>query len=326
MLRFTQYVDPETRALREKYDIDVPRQGLLEWISQPISALGRWIDLLLIEKRKWENIPWKHRIRGWRHGFSSHSYHLYELDNKDPTEYLSDSTVMRFESVPNGRYNEAIFSKVVFARFLKSLDAPQPAVLGYLYRRRFYPESGADKDAIEGIRALLDDDRKLVFRPSYGGGGTGIMFIEFRAGEILVNAHPVDSTTFDKLLGGLHDYLVTEFVQQASYAREIFPDATNTLRILTLWDCEKNAPFVASACHRFGRTGSGPLDNFHAGAGGLSAPIDPLTGRIGPAAIREGDEIKRISKHPDTGRSIEGVTAQFSKTRARAASTVNSEC
>ena len=142
MLRYTQYVDPKTRKLREAFDIEVPRQGLLEWLYSPVRALGRWIDLFLIEKRKWESLPWRQRIRAWRHGFSSHSWVLYELADKNPEDFLSDRVVMRFEDRPNGRYNEPIFSKVVFARFLKSLGTPQPKILGYLGRGRFYPETG----------------------------------------------------------------------------------------------------------------------------------------------------------------------------------------
>jgi hypothetical protein len=116
-----------------------------------------------------------------------------------------------------------------------------------------------------------------------------------------------DRKTLETLVRPLHDYLVTEFVIQAGYAAEIAPGSTNTLRILTLWDVESNQPFVAASCHRFGRESSGPLDNFHAGAGGLSVPVDLDTGELGLAVIRVDGKIKRVSHHPDTGKAIEGV-------------------
>ena len=90
-----------------------------------------------------------------RHGFSSFTYRLYELENKPPGEYLSDVTCLRFGFRPNGRYNDAIFSKVAFSRILKSLDAPQPSLLGILFRGRFYPESGDACEALSGIGACL---------------------------------------------------------------------------------------------------------------------------------------------------------------------------
>ena len=161
--------------------------------------------------------------------------------------------------------------------------------------------------AYEGIDGLLAEGMSLVCRPSFGGGATGILFIDRLGAETRVNTRTIDPATLRTLVAGLNDFLVTERVKQAQYALEIFPATTNTLRILTLWDFERDRPFMAAACHRFGREGFGPLDNFHAGRGGISVPINREDGRMGPAAIREGNEIKRFSHHPDTGAIIEGV-------------------
>lgn len=307
MLKLMQYVNPEVRALRERFAIDTPRPGLLEWLAAPLHWLARWLDLLLMEKRKWTPLPWRHRLRAWRLGFTSFSYSLYELERNPPQDYLPDSAAIRRADRPNGRYNEAVFSKVVFSRMLKSLGAPQPPLLGVMWRGALFPEAGPPGDALAGLVALLESGRKLVLRPSYGGGGTGILFLQRSPDGWLVNSLPASAAELEELVRGLDDYLVTGFVEQAAYAREIFPGATNTLRILTLWDCEAMQPFIAAACHRFGRAGRGPLDNFHAGAGGTSVPIDIASGRLGRAVIRDGREIRRVAEHPDTGRRIEGV-------------------
>lgn len=307
MLNRPQEVGEDLRRLRERHFIATPRAGLLEWLTSPLTWLGKWIDVLLVEKRHWVSLPWKRRLRAWRHGFSSFSWLLYELDDKSPGEYLPDVSSCRFGARLNGRYTDAVFSKVVFSRILRSLHAPQPEVLGILFRGRFYPETGPHCDLLAGIRGLLEQGMKVVLRPSYGGGGTGILFLKQDSGGLRVNSVPVDEATFTQLVQPLHDYLVTRYVEQAAYAAEIFPGSTNTLRILTLWDCERNAPFIASACHRFGRASAGPLDNFHAGAGGLSVPIDIASGRLGKAVSREDWVIRRLSHHPDTGRAIEDV-------------------
>jgi len=143
MLSKPEKLDRERREFRQQFWIATPRPGLLEWLTTPVVAVGRWIDVLLVEKRHWTRLSWKHRFRAWRHGFSSFSYGLYELESNPPNEYLSDLASLRFGARPNGRYNEAVFSKVVFSRILKSLGAPQPAVLGILVRGRFYPEAGS---------------------------------------------------------------------------------------------------------------------------------------------------------------------------------------
>jgi len=53
MLNKPLKIDRRTRELREKFIVTTPRPGLLEWLTIPVSALGRWLDVLLLEKRKW---------------------------------------------------------------------------------------------------------------------------------------------------------------------------------------------------------------------------------------------------------------------------------
>lgn len=291
-----------------QYLVDTPRPGLLEWLSLPVRTLGRWLDVLLLEKRKWQKLPWKHRFRAWRHGFTSFSYRLYEFEKNSPDDYIPDFACLLFGYGLNGRYTDSIFSKVTSSRVFASLDIPQPPLLGTLNRGYFFPEKGDACEALPGIHALLEQGKKLVLRPSFGGGGTGIFFLQQSSGGYLINSQSADPATFDTLIRPLSDYLVTGFVNQAAYAQRIAPGSTNTLRILTLWDVESNKPFIAASCHRFGRVDSGPLDNFHAGAGGLSVPIDPVSGKLGKAAIRRNWVIERLSHHPDNDEAIEGVT------------------
>jgi hypothetical protein len=290
-----------------QFRVTTPRPGLLEWLSVPVEWAARWLDILLLEKRKWTPMPWKTRFRAWRHGFGSFSYSVLELDDNPPEDYLPDLPHWRFGYDINGRYTDSVFSKVAFSHILKAKGAPQPPVKGILLRGSFYPEGGAPVDGLEGIHGMLEAGEKLVLRPSFGGGGTGIFFLEKDGENYLVNSLPCKKATLHTLIQPLSDYLVTGFVKQASYAAEIAPDSTNTLRILTLWDVDKNQPFMAATCHRFGRAGHGPVDSFHAGAGGTSVAIDAETGTLGLAVIREQGRIKRISHHPDTGKPIEGV-------------------
>jgi hypothetical protein len=51
-----------------------------------------------------------------------------------------------------------------------------------------------------------------------------------------------------------------------------------------------------------------PTDNFHAGMGGLNAPVDLETGELGPAKelTRDGQVVEH-STHPDSGGPIAGV-------------------
>jgi hypothetical protein len=174
----------DMRDLRQRYFIDTPRPGLLEWLTPPLVALGQWLDVLLVEKRKWIELPWKHRFRAWRHGFSGFSYRLYELENKQPDEYLSDVASVRFGAKLNGRYTESVFSKVVFSRILKSLGAPQPPLLGIVFRGAFYPEEGSACEALTHIQTT--GRAEPAMGPSRGGGGWAYY----------PNAYPLDTHQF----------------------------------------------------------------------------------------------------------------------------------
>jgi hypothetical protein len=84
-----------------------------------------------------------------------------------------------------------------------------------------------------------------------------------------------------RLGGGV--WLVCAYVEQADYARTIFPDVANTIRVLTMYDDEAGQAFAAAAVHRFGTRAQGPtaVDNWS--RGGLTAAIDLAGGCLGRA-------------------------------------------
>ena len=104
--------------------------------------------------------------------------------------------------------------------------------------------------------------------------------------------------------------LVCERVVQATYAAQIFPGATNSIRIIAMQDPDRNhEPFIPVATHRFGATGTEPADNW--AKGGLIAEVDLETGRLAKGVkdpALTGGKLVYHSHHPDTDVPIEGVT------------------
>lgn len=93
-----------------------------------------------------------------------------------------------------------------------------------------------------------------------------------------------------------------DFVSQAEYAATIYPDATNSIRIITAQ--RKNGDYeVLLAFHRFGTDQSRPVDNIS--SGGLCALINVETGVIG-TAMTKIEPGKAVPVHPDTQSQIEG--------------------
>ena len=78
--------------------------------------------------------------------------------------------------------------------------------------------------------------------------------------------------------------------------------ALSTVRIVTYRLPGGPAQFLVATYKM--ATGGAPADNFH--FGGMIAPVDPDTGRLGPALRRQGRALVPVERHPDTGALIEG--------------------
>lgn len=112
----------------------------------------------------------------------------------------------------------------------------------------------------------------------------------------------------ERFLTGLDRQVVTGFVTQGRYGAALFPDTTNTMRIVTLVDPDTHEPFIARAVQRIGNARSFPVDSFSLGQGGLCALVDIASGRLGPGAmIEKNRQVSWHEHHPETGAAISGV-------------------
>ena len=161
--------------------------------------------------------------------------------------------------------------------------------------------------AIEWLEEELSPGDRVVSKWVLGGGGHNVKVIERTGDGFTLNGSEFDRRELAAELADVHDHLLTEFVEQAPYADELYPDAANTIRLVTMRDPDSDEAFVGAAIHRVGTDDSAPMDNWT--AGGLSAPIDRETGRMGTAiAYPAGEELVRHDFHPDTGAQIDGAT------------------
>jgi hypothetical protein len=82
--------------------------------------------------------------------------------------------------------------------------------------------------------------------------------------------------------------------------------ASNTIRIVAMWDYERDEPFIAAASHKFGTSESAPVDNV--GKGAISAGVDVETGVMDRALASPKLGVPEWhSHHPETGERIEGT-------------------
>lgn len=270
----------------------------------------RFLRAVLHElKSKNPGVSLSTRTRAWRNGFSTRAWLLYQLERNDHGQYLNDITSRRRLYRINGFFNPLIDNKLIFYRLASRHGIPHSKIIASIVRGRLYLEAaqpGGSPAAV--LPGLLMEHSKLVFKPTWAGGGQGIFFLEANARGLKLNGHDVTAFELADILSDLDRYVVTEYLEQASYARTIFAGSANTLRVLTLWDYENDTPFIAAVVHRFGSPRSAPLDNWHGGKWGVCASVDVNGSTLGKAAwMAEDMNLTWSSEHPDTGAPIQGV-------------------
>lgn len=237
----------------------------------------------------------------WRRGFRATSYTLYDLDHAQPGTYLPDSARLDAFFI-NGKIARGVLNdKLLFGSLLQR-HLPLPKTLAMVERGQVYA-LGCAEDAV----SLAQTHGSVILKPASGSRGLGVHRLAAED-ELTLNGRPTDPNEVHALIRTLDDYLVTEVVAQAAYARAICVETTNTVRVLTMVDPDTAEPFVACAVHRFGTPATAPVDGWS--RGGLACGCDLNTGTIGPGvkSLKFTDgKLRWYSHHPETGAAIEGV-------------------
>ena len=241
-----------------------------------------------------------------RNGFDLSDLNLFGAENlkQNKKDYLSCRDYMKLHPI-NGEYSfwidDKLTMKNVFSRYEKYLPAYYYQLeKGRIMRLVNCPE---EYDAsVDGILGLLREKKLLAAKRLWGSGGMGFYRLEYGEGGYLVNRKAVSEEELKKLLSGLHPYLVMEYVINHRAIREIWPDATNTMRVL-MANCGGEVVRMR-AFIRFGNAASNCVDNAH--AGGIESVVDEDTGRI--LFTQEQDAYGTptvITHHPDSGASFD---------------------
>jgi hypothetical protein len=269
--------------------------------------------LVMEEIRSPVRLPLGKTLRAWRRGFLSQTYLLFDLDHNDPRDYVPDYFQRLRSARVNALYGFCLSNKYGCALLMEHLGCPHPAVHGLILKGVLRRQDGTSPaDLVPWLRSLLGREGGLVLKPVWSSKGRGILFLTEGTEGLLLNGSALAEGQLPSIIARLDNYLVTSFVAQAEYAQRMFPEATNTIRLLTVWDLGQDAPFIAAAAHRIGTSRSRPVDAFRGGLGGLSASLDLDTGTLGPAVgLDAAGRRCSYSHHPETGAAIEGVQVPF---------------
>lgn len=210
----------------------------------------RWAALVEQEAKTRALFPMPKRRWLWlyRHGFLSQTDVLYDFERYDPSDYLSNYA--RYVRTPeiNGRWSFLLDNKLAFHWLMEPFEDHRPALYGLIESGTLYrsptlrvassadaigPNGSGDGDGDGGDaipdpgRWVLDRLRKegsLVIKPVTGGSGDNVLVCRREEGGYRVNGEGTTADDLRSTVADLDGYLVFEFVTQAAYSDDLFPD------------------------------------------------------------------------------------------------------
>jgi hypothetical protein len=288
----------------------------------------RWVSASLGERRtkalhqlQWattaeltdRRFTWAEKRSAWRKGFTAESAAMYGFPRTDWGDYVSDYIRENIAWLINGA-PQFFDQKLVLKHLLITHGFRQSEAFALVARAG----TGAQLDPLgnrsrlvslaELEEAMRADGGQFIVKPQDGAEGVGVALVTERDGTLMRRRRgawaPYSIKPVPRTL------LVERQLTQHPFWQAFFPEAANTMRLLTMWTPGEAEPFIAVAAQRIGTVRSAPTDNF--AQGGLAVPIRLDTGTLGPAQlIPTSSRAARFAQHPENGVAIEGVQLPF---------------
>jgi hypothetical protein len=265
------------------------------------------LALLRQERESTVDVRWRKRIGLWRRGFLGSSHVTYQLERRDPRDFVTDYQLFMRTPFINGAFAPVLDNKLIFQRVIATHLSFFPAVWGVVTDGRATFLGGvARHDPVQFIDDLLERHHRLVLKPVTADSGQVLHVLDKQSGALRVDGSLVEKEVLARWLAPPASFLVGEFIEQHPVMGAPFHDTVNALRILTMQDPDDD-PFVAAAVLGIGRPSSVPVDSW--ARGGLCASVDVETGTVGPACSypARSDRLTWYDSHPETGMPIEGL-------------------
>lgn len=247
------------------------------------------------------------KIWAYRHGFFRKNYILYNLENNDYRNYVSDFQE-NFKASRINTSNGLINNKVLFTETVKNI-VEMPKILGIIEDGKFIRYGSSPLNGHGDLIKFIHSEVGVILKPVDGDGGLDIYKIEpgQNSSEVILAGKTIKNEMLEAGLKHVKFSFISPLIKQHSYSNSLYPYSINTIRIILFKDVQSGKFFIGDAAHRIGNNKSKPVDN--CGKGGFTAPISIEDGTLGKAVRTyfEGKKPTWFSEHPDTGGQIEGV-------------------
>lgn len=152
------------------------------------------------------------------------------------------------------------------------------------------------------VSAALRDCGTYFLKPLAAGKGKGVHRLDFENGRYALDRELVAEQSILDLLDSSDGWLLTHGVHQHPILAGLYPETTNTLRMITVRNQEGAAELLFTVL-RIGTSNTIPVDN--GSRGGLVAYVNLENGELSQArTLWSNDEFRT---HPDSGAQIEGT-------------------
>lgn len=240
-------------------------------------------------------------------GFLADQYELYDLGNNSKEDYLSEFDWYRSRWI-NHPFDPMLNNKVICTEVLQPVCFVPKIVLVKNDGRMWTYSRPERQSTLEDALGVIRSSKSVFMKPIGAGKGTGVHRISAPGAEDTelwdLDGVAVPVRTIERLLEGADGWFFSETIDQHPDIAKVFPDATNTVRIITLRDPDTGAPKVFFAVFRIGTRDTVPVDN--GSRGGMVSLIDLETGALSAARTLWSPEAHAV--HPDTGEQIAGIT------------------
>ncbi len=251
--------------------------------------------------------PWYKKLRANIFGgYLGDQWILYDFDHNDKHEYLSEFDWYRSRYI-NEPFDFVCNNKIASAEILKqNVRVPE----SYMIKNHGHVSSFQSEDMeIEDALRLLQEKKKLFFKPYGKGKGTGVCILTWEMDgangqrQPAIDLQPVSEEEFLQFLQKHDNWFLSEAMKQHHYSDAIYDKTVNTIRFITLRDPKTHKFKVFFAVQRIGTKETIPVDN--GSRGGLVSKIDLETGTLSEARCLHNLNVYKT--HPDSGAPIEGV-------------------
>ena len=216
-----------------------------------------------------------------KYGAGYMDYDLFEMYNL--------SKEQRNTYITRGRNNEIVskYNNKEYFHIFENKDEFNTLFKDYIKRDWIKVKDTPKEDVI----AFMKKHSEFMAKPIDGGCGHGIE-------KINTSNYKSLNEIYDKLTDENNNFELEEVIKQHPEVSKIYPDAINTVRVVTI--LKDNVPHIICAYFRIGN--GKYVDNFN--SGGMVAPVNELTGEAMDRAI---DKKKNLyENHPQTGSKIKG--------------------